>query len=64
MLSKMSKLVGILRQLPFLEELGTGKLGKGRGVTWNTGLVTVDNLFESPARSVRWNIKFRQHKAF
>ena len=57
MLSKMSKLVGILRQLPFLEELGTGKFVRGRWGTRDTGFVTVDNLFENPARSVRCNIK-------
>ena len=55
MLSKMSKLVRIIRQLPFFEELGTGKFGTGGGgggggSTRNTGLVTVDNLFENPAR--------------
>ena len=53
MLSKMSKLVRIIRQLPFFEELGTGKFGTGAGgggSTRNTGLVTVDNLFENPAR--------------
>ena len=54
MLSKMSKLVRIIRQLPFFEELGTGKFGTGGGggggITRNTGLVTVDNLFENPAR--------------
>ena len=50
MLSKMSKLVGILRQLQFLLELGTGKFGRGRGDTQDTRLVTVDNLFENPAR--------------
>ena len=52
MLSKMSKLVRIFRQLPFIIELGTGKFGKGGGGggSRDTGLVTVDNLFENPAR--------------
>ena len=49
MLSKMSKLVRIFRQLPFLE-LGTEKFGRGGGGTRDTWLVTVDNLFENPAR--------------
>ena len=31
MLSKMSKLARIFRQLPFLQELGTGKFGKRGG---------------------------------
>ena len=60
----MSKVVGMFRQLPFSEELGTGKFVRGRWGTRDTGLVTVNNLFEIPARSVRWNIKIRQHKAF
>ena len=52
LLSKMSKLVRIFRhvQLRFLEELETGKFG--RGGTRDTGLVTVDNLFENPARYI------------
>ena len=50
MFSKLSKLVGIFRQLPFLKDLGTGKFGRGGGVgTRDTGLVTVDNLVENPA---------------
>ena len=50
----MSKVVGMFRQLPFSEELGTGKFVRGRWGTRDTGLVTVNNLFEIPARSVRW----------
>ena len=44
----MSKLVRIFRQLRFLEELETGKFGQGGNR--DTGLLTVDNLFENPAR--------------
>ena len=50
MLSKMSKVVRILRQLPFLYKLGIGKFGRGMGGTRDTGLVTVDSLLENPAR--------------
>ena len=52
MLSKLSKLARIIRQLPFLKEFGTGKFGKrmgGEGYS-DIWLVTVDNLFENPAR--------------
>ena len=64
MLSKMSKLVGIFRQLPFLEEFGTGKFGRGGGGTRDTGLVTVDNLFENPARYYAGISKLDSRKHF
>ena len=51
MLSKLSKLAGIIRQLSFLYELGTEKVWEeGGGGYLDTWLVTVDNLFENPAR--------------
>ena len=49
LLSKMAKLVRIFRQLRFLQELETGKFGGG-GSTRDNGLITVDTLFENPAR--------------
>ena len=68
MLSKMSKLVRIFRQLPFLQELGTGKFergGRGGGFSGRlTGLVTVDNLFENPARYTYTYIYIYTHTKF
>ena len=43
---------GYLDSCHFYKSLGLGSLGEGGGGTRDTGLVTVDNLFENPARYI------------
>ena len=47
---KCPNLLGYLESCHFYKSLGLESLGEGGGGTRDTRLVTVDNLFENPAR--------------